>query len=89
MYKALEKCVFKHVFNHFGVTITPFQSGFIKGDCTVHQLNDFHNFIFHDTDQGKAVRAVFCDVTKASERVWRADLIRKLRSVSIADKLHD
>ena len=34
-------------------------------------------------DQGKEVRAVFCDISKAFDRVWHAGLIHKLQAVGV------
>ena len=38
-------------------------------------------------DAGKEVRAVFCDISKAFERVWHAGLLHKLKSIGISDDL--
>ena len=70
--KVLEKLVHKYVFNFFrdnGV-ITALQSGFMPGDSTVNQLVDVYNTFCKALDGGKEVRAVFCDSSKAFDRVW-------------------
>ena len=38
-------------------------------------------------DEGKEVRAVFCDISKAFNRVWHGGLITKLSSFGICDSL--
>ena len=38
-------------------------------------------------DTGKEVRAVFCDISKAFDRVWHAGLLEKLRSIGISGEL--
>jgi hypothetical protein len=48
--------------------LTPFQSGFIKGDSTINQLTFLYNDISKVLDEGKEVRAVFCDLSQAFER---------------------
>ena len=46
------------------------QSGFIPGDSTVNQLTYLYNTFCQALDSGKEVRVVFCDVSKAFDRVW-------------------
>ena len=55
--------------------ITCLQSGFVPGDSTVNQLVDIYNTFCKALDEGKEVRAVFCDVSKAFDRVWHRGLI--------------
>ena len=38
-------------------------------------------------DAGKEVRAIFCDISKAFDRVWHAGLIHKLKSAGISGNL--
>ena len=64
----MENIVHKHVFNFFkdNNVITTLQSGFVPGDSTTNQLLDIYNTFCKALDEGKEVRAVFCDVsTKA------------------------
>ena len=66
--KGLEKLVHKYVFNFFrdnGII----QSGFVPGDSSVNQLIDIYNTFCKALDEGKEVRAIFCDVSKAFDRV--------------------
>ena len=87
--KALEKIVHKHVFNFFheNQVITSLQSGFVPGDSTVNQSTDLYNTFCHALDEGKEVRAVFCDISKAFDRVWHKGLLYKLSSVGITGSL--
>ena len=89
MGKVLEKIVHKHVFNFFRDynIITSFQSGFIPGDSTVNQLTDIYNTFCKALDEGKEVRAIFCDISKAFDRVWHKGLLFKLNSVGICGSL--
>ena len=86
--KALERLVFKYLCNHFcdNNIITSFQSGFTPGDSTVNQLTYLYNTFCHALDSGKEVRVVFCDISKAFDRVWHAGLIHKLRAAGISGK---
>ena len=83
--KVMEKIVHKHVFNFFkdNNVITTLQSGFVPGDSTTNQLLDIYNMFCKALDDGKEVRAVFCDVSKAFDRVWHKGLLFKLNSVGI------
>ena len=82
--KALERLVFKYLYNHFrdNNIITSFQSG----DSTVNQLTYLYNIFCHVLDSGEEVRVVFCDISKAFDRVWHAGLIHKLRAAEISGK---
>ena len=81
----LEKVVHKHVFNDFrdDNAITTLQSGFIPGDSTVNQLIDIYNTLCKVLDEGKEVRAIFYDISKAFDRVWHMGLLFKLRSAGV------
>ena len=63
--------------------LTTLHSGFISGDSTVNQLVDIYNSFCKAVDEGKEVRALLCDITKASDRVWHKDLLYKLQTVGI------
>ena len=78
--KLMEKCVHKHLFNYFREysVITSAQSGFIRGDSTTNQLLYLYDFICKCLDQGSEIRIVFCDISKAFDRVWHKGLLHKL-----------
>ena len=63
---------------------TTLQSGFVPGDSTVNQLVDIYNTFCKALDDGKEVRAIFCDISKAFDRVWHKGLIYKLKTVGIS-----
>ena len=63
--------------------ITILQSGFVPGDSTTNQLLGIYNTFCKALDKGKEARAVFCDVSKAFDRVWHKGLLFKLNSVRI------
>ena len=86
--KPLEKIVHKYVFNFLNDhhVITTLQSGFVPGDSTVNQLVDIFNTFCQALDAGKEVRAIFYDISKASDRVHKG-LLFKLNSVGISGSL--
>ena len=84
--KVFERLVFKHLFNHLqnNNMLSSFQSGFIPGDSTVNQLTYLYHTFCEALDAGKEVRAVFCDISNAFDRVWHAGLIHKLEAAGVA-----
>ena len=69
--------------------LTTFESGFISGDstCTVNQLVDIYSSFCKAIDDGKKVRAIFCDISKAFDRIWHKGLLYKLQTVGITGHL--
>ena len=80
------RLVFKYPFNHLrdNNLLSSLQSGFIPGDSTVNQLIFLYNTFCQALDSSKEVRAVFCDISKAFDRVWHAGLLLKLKSAGVA-----
>ena len=66
-----------------------YQSGFVGGNSTVIKLLFLSNELSKALDEGKEIRVVFCDISKAFDRVWHGGLIHKLRSDGISDSLID
>ena len=87
--KSFERAVFKHFYNHLhnNNILTSLQSGFIPGDSTVNQLTYLYNTFCQALDSGKEVRVVFCDVSKAFDRVWHEGLLLKLEAAGITGNL--
>ena len=87
--KVMERVVFKHLYNHFydNNIITPLQSGFIPGDSTTNQLTFLYDTFCQALDAGKEVRVVFCDISKAFDRVWHAGLLHKLQAAGVLGNL--
>ena len=83
--KILEKLVFKKLFEHFQANsiLSPLQSGFTPGDSTINQLVHIYDFFCKSVDSGKEVRAIFCDISKAFDRVWHRGLLLKLESAGV------
>ena len=59
----------------------------MKGDSPVTELLSFYNEICQALDDGKEVRAVVCEISKAFDRVWHRGLIHKLSSIGISGSL--
>ena len=89
--KMLEKIIFKHLHNYIrdNDILTDNQSGFRHKDSTVNQLLIIYDDIMKNLDIGKDVRFIFCDVSKAFDRVWHSGLLYKLRKYGIKDRLLD
>ena len=87
--KLLEKIVFKNVYNYIrdNNILTPHQSGFRPGDSTTNQLAYLYHEFSKALDLKKDVRIVFCDISKAFDRVWFDGLIYKLRNIGIGGNL--
>ena len=87
--KTMERILFKHIYNFLKDTnfLSSFQSGFIPGDSTVNQLTYLYNSFCGALDEGKEVRVVFFDISKAFDRVWHKGLIAKLRAAGLSSSL--
>ena len=87
--KAMERCIHKYLYNYITVNdiLTPLPSGFRHGDSTTNQLLHTHHTICEAVDKGKEVRAVFCDISKAFDRMWHKGLLFKLRTIGCSDSI--
>ena len=56
-------------------------------DSTANQLVDIYNTFSKALDDGLEVKAVFCDISKAFDRVWHKGLLLKLKSVDLSGSL--
>ena len=89
--KVSERLIFKQLYNHLrdNNILSSLQSGFIPADSTVNQLTYLYNVFFQALDSGKEVRAVFCDISKAFDRVWHVGLLLKLQAAGVTGKVLD
>ena len=69
------KCIYK------------FQSGFIPGHSTSHQLIELTHEIMQSIDNEELICLIFCDVSKAFDRVWLRDLLLRLERYGIKGNL--
>ena len=49
-------------------------------------LHTYHNFC-EAIDNGKEIRVVFCDISKAFDRVWHRGLLHKLKAIGFSEKV--
>ena len=87
--KVMERCVHKYPHNYVisNHILTPLQSGFVHGDSTTYQLLHAYHQFCEAVDNGKEVRSVFCDISKAFDRVWHKGLLHKLRGIGCSEKI--
>ena len=89
MEKVAVRVVLKHLFNHLyeNSILAPLQSGFIPGDSITNQPTYLYGTFSHALDSGKEIRVVFCDISKAFDRVWHQGFLLKLRAAGVTGKL--
>ena len=64
-----------------------FQSGFLPGRSTNHQLIELYHEILLAVDNSQLTSVTFCDISRAFDRVWIMSLILKLKRQGIKDTL--
>ena len=87
--KLLERIIFKHLFNYLrtNLLLSKHQSGFQPGDSTTNQLSYIYHTIAEALDKKKDVCIIFCDISKAFDRVWHKGLIFKLKKAGVGGPL--
>ena len=72
----MERCIFRYVHNFLlkNILITKFQLGFRPSDFAVNQLISISNDFGKAIDDGKEIRIIFCDISKAFDHVWHKGL---------------
>jgi hypothetical protein len=83
--KIFEKLIYDnlHSYVYQNNFISDKQSGYKRGDSTIKQLISITNEIHKTFDEGKELRAVFLDISRAFDRVWHSGLLFKLRQIGI------
>ena len=87
--KILEKIIFKYLYNYLQENdiLTKFQSGLRPKDSTVNQLLEIYHTIIENLDKGKDIKFIFCDVSKAFDKVWHRGLLHKLQKYGITGNI--
>jgi hypothetical protein len=83
--KIMERSVYKYIYNYLlaNCIIIPHQSGFTRGDWAINQLLFITNEFGEALDEGKEIKEVFCDISKAVDRVWHIGLLKIIKSIGI------
>ena len=87
--KIQERIVFKQIYNHLSSNnlLFKYQSGFRPGHSTAFQLIDIFHHICQSYDEKQYSCMVFCDISKAFDKVWHKGLLFKLRQNGIKGNL--
>ena len=87
--KIMERIVFKYLYNYFHSNnlFYKYQAGFLPGHSTVYQLIETYDCILKAIDEGKLSCIVFCDLSKAFDRVWHKGLLFKLQTYGVIGNL--
>jgi len=87
--KITEKVVFIRLYNFLLETgfLNPLEPGFRPGDSTVNQFVYLVHRIYEAFEQGKEVRMVYLDISKAFDKVWHEGLLYKLEAIGVRDPL--
>ena len=87
--KAFERVVYRSVYNHLvdHSLIYKYQSGFLPGHSTVHHLIELLHHTCTALENHQINCQVFCNISKAFDRVWHKGLILKLEKYGINGNL--
>ena len=87
--KLFERLILKYLHNyfHFNKLLNIYQSGFTPGHSTSLQLIEIYHNICSALDNQNVYCMVFCDISKAFDRVWHRGLLYKLRNYGIRGHL--
>ena len=67
--------------------IYKYQSGFMRGHSTVHQLIEIYHNICLSLENREVMCTAFCDISKAFDKVWHRGLLKKLKAYGISGNL--
>ena len=87
--KVFERVIFKYIYNFLidNSLIYKYQSGFMHKHSTVHQLIEIYHNICLALENHEIICSVFCDISKAFDRVWHKGLIKKIEGYGITGNL--
>ena len=75
------------MFTTIFIALVSFIDTFLPGHSTIYQLLEIYHNIVQNFDEGKSCCMIFCDLSKAFDRVWHNALIFKLQTYGISDNL--
>lgn len=77
--------MFKYMYIKYNDLISKCQSGFQPGVSTINQLVEIYDKTYDkivtSSDKGKYIRFIFCDISKAFDRVRHQGVIHKLEGL--------
>ena len=87
--KTFERVIFKHVYNYLitNSLIYQYQSGLLPGHSTVHHLIKLIHHTCLALEKHETNCQIFCDISKAFDRVWHRGLLLKLENYGINGNL--
>ena len=87
--KIMEQVVYKNVYNYLvrNKLIYEYQTGFLPKHSTIHQLLELYNSILNSLEKKEFSCFLFCDFSKAFDKVWHRGLIHKMNSYGIKGPL--
>ena len=85
--KVMKRIISKKIHNYLvsNNLFYKYQSGFLPGHLTTYQFVDIFHHICQSLDAKQHSCMVFCDISKAFDRVWHKGLLFKLRQYGIDD----
>ena len=85
----MERCVHNAVSNHLAENkkISINQAAYTPGCSTITQLTEIYHIIQTALDQSKEICFIFCDCSKAFDRVWHKGALFKLQRAGITGTL--
>ena len=87
--KIFERIIHKNLHNFMidNNLIYKYQAGFLPNNSTVYQLLEIYHNICMNMEEKKNTCMVFCDISKAFDRVWHRGLLLKLEAYGIKGPL--
>lgn len=87
--KVFERIVYKHIFNFIfeHKLLYKFQSGFVPGHSTFHQMIEIYHRICLAMEDKEIMCMIFCDISKAFDLLWHKGLLAKIKTYDIKGKL--
>ena len=85
----MERAICKHVHNYLQQNrlIYEYQSSFLPRYSTVHQLLEIYSSILISLENKEANCFIFCDFSKAFDKVWHRGLLHKMKAYGITGNL--